>query len=238
MQTDLPTRCTAKLRASWRRSALVLVCVSTLLTLIGHNSATAGWHTLSIAPSRVPSHYRSGHVPHVLQLQQQVRQATSRLGLVGTTLMKVFRRTDVEAEGNDKPRNRRISLSSSSSPSTRAGTGRADTPEIRPEWQSKTSALQEDLSQLLGQYVVTLRGCAERGEWEEALDMFKEMKQVGIEPDADAFQALVLALTKGKQIKRAMRVLAAMKDRGIPLNVRVVKTSSSAGISRTSELVV
>ena len=61
----------------------------------------------------------------------------------------------------------------------------------------------------------TRRICLCQGRWLDALAIYEEMKQRGLEPNVITCSALISACAKARKLDKAFEVFAEMKQRGL-----------------------
>jgi pentatricopeptide repeat protein len=67
-------------------------------------------------------------------------------------------------------------------------------------------------------FSAAISACTTGGQWEKALDLFREMQSRGIDPDVITFSAAISACEKGRQWEKALDLFREMQSRGIDPN--------------------
>jgi pentatricopeptide repeat domain-containing protein 1 len=69
--------------------------------------------------------------------------------------------------------------------------------------------------EVLKAYTKLMSSCAKGGQWERSLNLMREMRSKGIEPDVVCFSAAINACAKARQIKEALVLFREMRVHGL-----------------------
>lgn len=79
----------------------------------------------------------------------------------------------------------------------------------------KVMRMRLAFAERIGFSVGCLTGYSQAGQWVLALQLFREMDQLGMQRDGIAFNSIISALAKGKSWRRAVEVFDEMKSEEI-----------------------
>jgi len=75
------------------------------------------------------------------------------------------------------------------------------------------------LNAIYQKYVETIMAHGHARQWQKALEVLTEMRQLSIEPNVSCFTALISACDKGKQPEKALELFDTMQKEGVQPNV-------------------